>query len=216
MSQFCHGRRVNCEQVFAGESRFGFSESMMKGTGGNGIPIPQQACPRGDLHPRAQACSGYLRRGIAKLGGPDAQRRSLECGLGGRTGVRRRIVYCPSVHSIHLPPPSSGSCRSTYNRPSVITPSCHTLLPIHSHRFPLSSPNSTVRSTDTTTTPQHQPNNGEFPRPHSSNSMTSGLVVTTSTRIAAASARALLACAALLSGWTHRLRPMALRACACT
>jgi hypothetical protein len=111
-------------------------------------------------------------------------RRSFECGLS-RTGVRRGleqlgggkwVLWTIIIHSIHLLLPSSGSCRSTYNRPSVITPSHHNLLPIHSHGFPLSSSNSTVRSPDTTTTPQHQPNSRESPRSHSSNSMTSGPV----------------------------------------
>ena len=45
---------------------------------------------------------------------------------------------------------------------------------------------------------------------------TSGSVVTTSSRIAAACARALPARAAHLSGWIHRLRPTALCACPCT
>ena len=44
----------------------------------------------------------------------------------------------------------------------------------------------------------------------------SGSVVVTSSRIAAASARALPARAAHLSGWTHRLRPTAIRAAPAT
>jgi hypothetical protein len=62
----------------------------------------------------------------------------------------------------------------------------------------------------------HQQSSEESPPSLSSGFTTSGSVVTTSSRIATASARAYPLHSAQLTGWTHRLRPTALCACACT
>jgi hypothetical protein len=102
--------------------------------------------------------------------------------------VTGRSASCyPSFHYIPLRPPSSGSSY-ILRSPSVITP-------LHCRQFFA---------------------NEELPPSRSSIFTTSGSVLTTSSRIAAASARDLPAHAAHLSGWTHRLRPTALRAGPCT
>jgi hypothetical protein len=146
----------------------------------------------------------------------DVQRRSLDWGLSGRLGARRRLVHLP-LHFIHILSLNS-SPSYTHSYLSVTTPSLHSLLPIHSHGFPAIEPSPKQRHLHTnhtaTTTRHHHRISGESPR--SSNPPSSGSVVTTSLQIAAASASSLPARAAHLFGWIHRLRPLALRACPCT
>ena len=125
---------------------------------------------------------------------------------------RGEAMSCPSFIASRFSCPSSGS-DSLYilGLLSVITPSHHTLQPIRSCRFFANKTRSQVaHQLQSRFTKHHQLNNEELPPSRSSNFTLSGSVVTTSSRIAAASARALPAHAAHLSGWTHRLR-----ACAC-
>jgi hypothetical protein len=101
--------------------------------------------------------------------------------------------------------------------PSVITPSQHSLQPIHfvdplqfaNEPSPQAMP--LAHQPQTSATPSPQRNSKESPPSRSSIFTTSGSVVTTKLRIAAASTRALPARAAHLSGWTHRLRRFARR-----
>ena len=134
----------------------------------------------------------------------------------GRSGM----PYYLSFHYIPLPPPSSGSS-FILRSPSLITPSHHTLQPIQSlilrtRANPTNNQTTSVTNLKSRAAPNLQQSSEELPPSRSRNSTISGSVVATSSRIAAASARALPARAAHLPGWTHRLRPTALRASACT
>ena len=102
-------------------------------------------------------------------------------------------------------------CCSTYSSPAAITPSHHTLLPIYSHGFPTIKPSPQTAPSNSSCNhhgapPVKQRRIPSFPQQQIPNQR---VCVITSSRIAAASARALPARAAHLSGWTHRLRPAA-------
>jgi hypothetical protein len=124
------------------------------------------------------------------------RRAASEFGVWSWWPVRREAPPHHFVHSIHLPPLSSGPHRSTHYCSSVITPAHHSLLPIHSLRFLTSTPN-TLRPHPSS--PQHKLLSEESPRSHSSISKDQQVCWTISARIATASIRALPACAAHLS-----------------
>jgi hypothetical protein len=132
------------------------------------------------LRSKAIIASGELQvsslRSSGLLCGPsaDAQRRSLECGLGGRLGVRRCLVYLSIAYIVH---PSSGPHRSTCYRPSVN----YTLPPLPSAKTQSRIPRKHTELAPHAIRPrppmlQQQPLREESPRSHSSSSKTSGSV----------------------------------------
>jgi len=123
-------------------------------------------------------------------------------------------LYRSSIASILRCP--AAVRRSTF--PALIlylhpptTPFCQ-----YSHGFSVTKQNPQIAPSESTSTPHHQQKQQRIRAFSHQQLPTQRVCCGTSSRIAATSARSLPALAAHLSGWTHRLRPTALRACPCT